>query len=163
MRNYFKGTFVLFALSFFILSAYTVDAYSYNSYTYTDRDSFSYRENINGGNDGFRIDFTDTDTKYRGRGYTYCKSQGYYDWSYNGRRCKNSYGYYGDMPYYKDNSYDNIDQDAVLKEAFRTYQQNSKYEYQLELKRIALEERRRYNYGGYGYGYSGARYYSYGW
>src|SRR3989344_4321558 len=58
------------------------------------------------------------------------------------------------------------DQDKALRDAFKTYQQSSKQQYQLESKRLDLANRRYYGgygYGGYGYGYSGARYYRYGW
>ena len=163
MNNYLKMT--LFALSFlFLISIGFASAYHpYNTYSYTDRDSFSYNEDINGNDDGFRISFTDADN-YRSYGYGnrgYAKCGDYYSWRSYG--C-DKYGYYGDGLYYNDNSYNNLDHNAVLKEAFKTYQQKSKQQYQLEAKRIALEERRRYGYyGGYGYGYSGVRYYSYGW
>lgn len=147
--------FVISALFLVALAGLTSAAHPYNTYTYTDRNDFSYNENDN----GFRISSTNNEPV--ARGYTYC---GYYDWSYGGKRCARSLA---NRPYYPDHaSYDDYDQDAAIKEAFRTYQQTSKYKYQLEAKRIALEERNRYDhyrYGGYGYGYSGVRYYSYGW
>lgn len=153
MKNYSKMTlFVVSALFLVALASLSSAAHPYNTYTYTDRDTFSYNENDN----GFRVGF-DEDNRVV-RGYTYC---GYYDWSYGGRRCAHSYG---NRPYYPDHaSYDDYDKDAIVKEAFRTYQQRSKQEYQLEVRRIGLEERRRYSYGGYGSGYSGHRYYTYGW
>jgi hypothetical protein len=145
---------ILFSALLAFLLVSSVSAYGYNTYTYTDKDSFAYNENVNGQDRGFKISFTDTDTRYSypNRGYSYCN--GYYNWRYKG--CDR---YYDDRPYYQD-AYQSLDHDAVLKEAFKTYQQSSRQEYQLEAKRIALEQRNRYSYG---YGYSSHRYYSYGW
>ncbi|MEK6925464.1 MAG: hypothetical protein AABW71_04485 [Nanoarchaeota archaeon] len=152
MNNYSKMT--LFTLLFVFLFASTGLAsasHPYNTYTYTDRNVFSYNEDDN----GFKVGFDEK--RHVSRGYTYC---GYYDWSYGGKRCARSWG---DRQYYPDHASYEYDHDVVVKEAFKTYQQRSKQEYQLEVRRIGLEERRRYGYGGYGYGYSDHRYYSYGW
>lgn len=159
MKNYLKMTLAVISLLFLLASSASA-VHAYNTYTYTDRDTFSYDERINGQNNGFDIEFTDYDRRpsydrysYGNRGYSNCGDR--YSWR--------SYGCdkYDDRPYYFE-AYNDIDHNTVLKEAFKTYQQNSKYEYQLEAKRIALEDRRRFGYG-YGYGYSGHRYYSYGW
>ena len=155
MKNYSKMTLFGFLSLSLLLLASSVSAYSYN--TYTDRDTFRYDEVVSGENRGFTVEFNQ-DRKPVSRGYTYCEGYGYYDWSYSGKKCAQSYGY-GSRPYYPNQAYYNqYDYDATLKEAFKTYQQSTKQESQLEAKRIALEERRMYNYGGYGYGY-----YRYGW
>ena len=153
MNNYSRMTFIALSFVFLFALVSTVSAaHPYNTYTYTDRDSFSYNENDN----GFRISSSERDNYgYGNRGYTRCGE--IYSWR--------SYGcgsrYYADRPYYPDHVSYGYDQDMAIKEAFKTYQQRSKQEYQLEVRRIGLEERRRYSYGGYGYGYSG-RVYSYG-
>ncbi|MBS3083762.1 hypothetical protein J4423_03085 [Candidatus Pacearchaeota archaeon] len=165
MRNYLKMTLFVFSALFLLLLASFASAYPSNINTYTDRDTFSYNENVDGNNRGFSLAFTDRDS-VPVRGYGYCKGYDYYDWSYGGKKCASSRyydPYYADMPYYSDNAYNNIDHNTVLKDAFKTYRESKKQEAQLEAKRIALEERKRYSYGGYGYGYSGARYYRYGW
>lgn len=150
-------TLIVCSLALLMAFAPTTSAGYGGTYTYTDRDSFSYNEDLGGDNRGFNIQFSDTDTAYSygNRGYTYCKGQDYYSWRSSG--CRDSYGkYYGDQQY--PNEYNSLDHNAVLKEAFKTYQQSSKQQYQLESQRIKLSERRFNGYGG-----SGARYYRYGW
>ena len=161
MKNYSKMTlFAFLALSLLFLTS-TVDAYSYNTYTYTDRDSFSYREDLAGNNQGFTLS-DESNSPIAGMDYTYC---GYYDWSAYGKRCARtrSYGYYGDRPYYPDHAYYN--KDAVLKEAFKTYQQSRRDETKIRMEELRLEQRRQYDGYRYrhGYGYSGVSYYQYGW
>jgi len=145
-------TLLLLGLVFLAFFANSASAYSYGSYN--SDDSFYYKENVDGSERGFSINFKDNDV-VPVRGYTYC---GYYDWTSNGRKCARS-GY--DVLHYQNDAYNKIDHNAVLKDAFKTYQQSSKQQYQLESKRIDAMNRRHYGYG-YGYGYSGVRY-SYGW
>ncbi|MEK6909391.1 MAG: hypothetical protein AABX23_05055 [Nanoarchaeota archaeon] len=157
MKNYSKMT--LFVLSFlFLFSISNVSAsHFYNTYTYTD--SLVYTEDHKGEHRGFALAFPED---------KYGIDCGYKDWTYNARKCKRTALYdYQYVEYYGYNAHkdaNSYDRDKIFKEAFKTYQQNSKYEYQLELKRIEEENRNRYrNYGGYGHGYSGHRYYTYGW
>lgn len=156
----------LFALSFVFLVAlagFTSASHPYNTYTYSDRDAFSYNEN----NNGFRIASDDSYRTTNVRGYTYC---GYYDWSYGGRKCAHSLA---NRPYYPDHAfYGDYDKDAAIKDAFRTYRDSKKYDYQIKikeydqeirLKELELEDRYRrdrFRHSGYGYGYT---HYSYGW
>lgn len=164
MRNYLKMTLTIFGLMFlssFFLSNVSA-GYSYNTYTYTDvSDTILYSEDLYGENRGFSL--THKSSVPRTNPSVGCD---YYDWTYDLRKCKKTayhngyredyYSYYNkvDLDYYRAP----YDQDKALKEAFKTYQQSSKQQYQLESQRINLAQRRNY-----GYGYSGARYYRYGW
>jgi len=155
MKNYLKMTLgILFLVALF--ASHVSAGYDFDRYTYTDRydDTILYREDTSDGENGFTLTH-----RYSMpiRGYSYgCD---YHDHTVNQRKCARS-AYYGgyDTDYSYRPSYDG---DKALQQAFRTYQQSAKYEYQLESQRIKMMDRRYY--GGHGYGYSGARYYRYGW
>src|SRR3989344_3077892 len=162
MKNYSKPLLFILSIIFLVSLASSVFAYSNNpfaSYTYTDvSDSVSYSEDLFGESRGFAL-------KYQHSVPRTNPSIGcdYYDWTSDFRKCKVTAYYSGHYEEYYDytrgNDYNsNYDKDKALKEAFKTYQQSSKQEYQLESKRIDTMNRRRY--GGYGSGYSNARYYS---
>src|SRR3989344_4091577 len=159
MRNYSKMTLSVFSALFLLLLASFASAYP--SYTYTDvSETISYSEDLEGGNRGFTLKHTSSVPRTN-------PSIGcdYYDWTSDFRKCRHTAYYNGyTEDYYgysnNDDSRTYYDQDKALKEAFKTYQQSSKQQYQLESQRINMAQRR---YGGYGYGYSGARYYRYGW
>ncbi len=172
MKNHLKMTLLigLFVLSVLSLSN-TSAQYSYSpaSSSYTDiSDTVSYNEDVIGENRGFSV--RHTSTVPRNQVISGCD---YYDWTSNYRKCGrtsryNDNYYQDDYSYsiYDRHHYDNFrapyNQDEATKLAFKTYQQSSKQQYQLESQRINLRERRRsgYGYGGYGSGY--ARY-SFGW
>jgi hypothetical protein len=163
MKNYSKMTLVLLSFLFLLALVSNVHAdYNYNSYTYTDvSDTVSYSEDLDGFNRGFSL--RHTSSVPRTNSIVGCD---YYDWTYDLRKCKKTAYYNGyredyysysnkiDLDYYRAP----YNQDQALKEAFRTYQQSSKQQYQLESQRINFAQRRYY-----GYGYSGARYYRFGW
>ena len=169
MKNYLKMTLFMSSLLLLALSlTHPTSAYSYNSYTYMDvSNTVSYSESLDAGSRGFTL--TNTHPVSRTNPIIGCD---YYDWTSDFRKCRrtaiyNGYSqdYYG---YVSGNNNPQADaaaynQDAAVKEAFKTYQQSSKQQYQLESQRISLANSRYYGYGGYGSGYSGARYYSYGW
>lgn len=166
MRDYLKMTMFVFAS--LILLASLADAYSYSNYRNMDvSQSVSYDEDIEGGNRGFTLKHTSSVP--RTNPIIGCD---YYDWTSDFRKCRrtayyNGYSedYYGYV-YGNNNDYRSpYNQDAALKDAFKTFQQSSKQQFQLESKRIDSVNRRYYGYGGYGYGYGyyGAGYYRYGW
>lgn len=155
MNNYVKVMLFIFATA--LLFATQVSAYSYNSYT--DTNSFSYSEDLGGANRGFTI--MHSTSMPRTNPSIGCD---YYDWTSDFRKCRRTAYYDGhieDYYAYYDGYYNhnNYDEEKVVKEAFKTYQQSSKQQYQLESKRLDSMNKRY----GYGSGYSGVRYYRYGW
>ena len=164
MNNYLKMTLFVFSLLFLVLPVSYVSAYP-NSYTYMDvSNTVSYTEDLEGGARGFSL--KNTHPVSRMNSAIGCD---YYDWTSDFRKCRRTAyynGYSEDYYSYVNGNNDNsniayYDQDKALKEAFRTYQQSSKQQYQLESQRLSLANSRYY--GGYGYGYSGIRYSRYGW
>src|SRR3989344_1635883 len=150
MKNYLKMTLAVFTLVFFVSNVSAGYYFDVNTYT----DTISYSEDVVGEHRGFSVTYPED--KYE-------NDCGYYDWTYDLRKCKRT-AYY-DKYYVEYYGYNvnkdrySYDKDAIMKEAFKTYQQSSKQQYQLESQRMNLEHRRSYYYGGYGYGYSGIRYY----
>ncbi|MBS3081672.1 hypothetical protein J4416_01880 [Candidatus Pacearchaeota archaeon] len=166
MKNYVKG--LLFAFVALILLSFVSSVSAYPTYSYMDvSESVSYNEDLNGLDRGFSLKHTNSVP--RTNPVIGCD---YYDWTSDFRKCRRT-AYYGGYTedYYgyvsgNNNLNSPYDQDKALRDAFKTYQQSSKQQYQLESKRLDLANRRYYGgygYGGYGYGYSGARYYRYGW
>jgi|SRR3989344_7113619 len=161
MRNYSKMTLSVFSALFLLLLASFASAYP--SYTYTDvSETISYSEDLEGGNRGFTLKHTSSVPRTN-------PSIGcdYYDWTSDFRKCRRTAyynGYSEDYYGYSNNNINNgayYNQDKDSRDAFKTFQQSSKQQYQLESQRINMQQR-RYGYGGYGYGYSGTRY-RYGW
>jgi hypothetical protein len=170
MKNYLKMTLLLGILFLSILSISSVNAQSYtyspasNAYTYVSN-TISYSEDIQGENRGFSL--RQSSSVQRNEVIKGCD---YYDWTSNYRKCRKTsernrysyddYNYNIYDRYHYDNFRANYDQDKALKEAFKTYQQSSKQQYQLESQRIKTRNNRKYSYGGYGSGYTR---YSWGW
>lgn len=164
MKNYLKMTLILGILFLSVLSLSNTSAqYSYSpaSSSYTDiTDTVSYNEDVLGENRGFSV--RHTSTVPRNQVISGCD---YYDWTSNYRKCRRTsrYNDYDEDRYsysiYDRYHYDNFrapyNQDEATKLAFKTYQQSSKQQFQLESQRLNLRERRRY---GYGYGSGYARY-----
>ncbi len=124
-------------------------AYTPASSSYTDiSDTFSYNEDVIGENRGFNIKHTSTIPRNE-----LIKGCDYYDWTSNFRKCKQTAKYNG---YVESNTKKSYNMDKTISEAFRTYQQSSRQQFQLESKK----SNSRYNYGGHGYGY---RNYHWGW
>lgn len=158
----------LFILSILAVSSVNAQSYTYSpaSSAYTDiTDTVAYSEDVIGENRGFSV--RHTSTVPRNQVISGCD---YYDWTSNYRKCGRTSKY---NDYYEDDysysiydryHYDNYrapyNQDEATKLAFKTYQQSSKQQYQLESQRITARNNRRFGYGGYGSGYSR---YRFGW
>ncbi len=155
MKSYLKITLfsAIVVLTIFISSQTSaiIQAYTYTpaSSSYTDiSDTFSYSENVVGNNKGFNIKRTSTIPRSE-----VIKGCDYYDWTSNFRKCKQTAKYKG---YTEDNLKKSYNMDRPISEAFRTYQQSSRQQYQLEIQNANS----RHQYNGYGYGY---QIYRWGW
>ncbi len=156
MKSYLKITlfsaiFVLAILNSSQTSA-IIQAYTYTpaSSSYTEiSDTFSYNEKVVGDNKGFNVKHTSTIPRNE-----IVKGCDYYDWTSNFRKCKQTAKYNG---YTEDNFKRNYNIDRTINEAFRTYQQSSRQQYQLESQKANL----KYQYS-YGY-YNGYGRYTWGW
>jgi hypothetical protein len=136
-----RKTLGIAALLAFVLVS-VVSAYSYN-----DQYTFSYSES----NNGFAIGQTNSNKQTSSN---YCDSGAYYDWSSDGRYCRQTEYYNGRRVdrYYtlEDDTYAEkpaYDQDKAIAQAFKTYQQTSKQKYQLASQHLNLQYQRKYNYG----------------
>ncbi len=155
MKSYLKITLfsTIIFLTIFISSQTSaiIQSYTYSpaSSSYTDiSDTFSYNENVAGNNRGFNIKHTSTIPRNE-----VIKGCDYYDWTSNFRKCKQTAKYNG---YTENNLKNPYNIDKTISEAFRTYQQSSRQQYQLE----SQNANSRHRYGGYGYGYQN---YRWGW
>jgi hypothetical protein len=147
MKNYSKMTLIV--LSFLFLVAFADNASASFS-----KDNFVYIEDHSGAERGFAVNFPRNND---------C---GYRDWTADGRKCaRTAYYDYEYVEYYGYKPYGRIDQQAVIKEAFKTYQQNSKlqYKYDYDTKKLDYEYRPYRYYGYHYYPRHHYRYYSYGW
>ena len=162
MKNYLKMTLLLGILLLSVLSISHASAqyYTYTpaSISYTDiSDTISYTEDVIGENRGFSVKHTSTVPRNE-----VIRGCDYYDWTSNYRKCRRTskYSNYDDYSYsiYDRYHYDNYrapyNQDKTADLAFKTYQQSSKQQHQLEMKRLDLRYNHRYRYCGYGSGYA---------
>lgn len=154
MNNLLKKTLFSAIILLTTLSAISQSyAYTPASSSYTDiSDTFSYNEDITGNNRGFNIKHTSTLPRNE-----IIKGCDYYDWTSNYRKCKQTAKYNG---YTESNTKKSYNMDKTINEAFRTYQQSSRQQYQLESQSTNSRNR----YGGHGYGYYGGYgRYTWGW
>ncbi len=152
MKSYLKITlFSTIILLIIFLTSQTsaiTQSYTYSpaSSAYTSKsDTFSYNEDVTGNDRGFNVKRTSTIPRN-----DVIKGCDYYDWTSNFRKCKQTTKYNGD------NTKKNNNMDKTISEAFRTYQQSSRQQYQLESQSANSRNR----YGGHGYGYQN---YRWGW
>jgi hypothetical protein len=113
----------LFALGFIFLFLNLAFASAYHTSRVTE--TWSYNEDLKGGKRGFTLSYN---SNIPARHYPKQECE-FYDWRY-GSRCNPSYynypSYYYDEARSSRGSYKSFNEDKFVREAFRTYQQNSR-------------------------------------